>query len=287
MRLDFKLLVVDDDVSGVRSAVGILEDHVGDRGFTLVKEEREDLTEGALRELVRRQGKQFDLVMVDYKLQGRGNGANTVERLRKEMKYTDMVFYSSDPSAELYKEIANREIQGVFVSNRDELGGVLPDIADRIIGKAVDLSHTRGLAMAEVAEHDVLMAETLAIALASAGNECVSEKRARTQVRLVASKQDLAKEVADRVNGGAIWEMVWNGRLFTLSDKVQAMNRLVRCVDTGIDEARSVFARYEQEVVPKRNQLAHAIDRNEARRDSCVVSDGKEREIEGGRRNYR
>ena len=64
-----------------------------------------------------------------------------------------MVFYSSAPLSELLAELAGHQVAGVFVANRQTIGEALIGLADTVIGKAVDLSHMRGIAMAEVMSH--------------------------------------------------------------------------------------------------------------------------------------
>ena len=171
MKLEFRLLVVDNAPDNIiEGAVGILSDHLELKGFSLNKRFVNDFSEAEFRGLARLEGKDYDLVMVDYRLElDDMDGADVARQLRLGLRYTDMVFYSSAPPAELRDKLAKASVSGVFVETRDNLSDALTGLADTVIGKAVDLNHMRGIAMAEVAEMDVLMEETLGRAFQPTG----------------------------------------------------------------------------------------------------------------------
>ena len=68
MKLEFALLLVDDAPDNVEQAIHILGDHLNDKGFSLIPEVAEDLSEWGVQRLARSQGRNYDLVMVDYNL---------------------------------------------------------------------------------------------------------------------------------------------------------------------------------------------------------------------------
>ena len=75
MKLEFRLLVVDDAPDNIiDGAVGILSDHLELKGFSLNKRFVNDFSEAEFRGLARLEGKDYDLVMVDYRLELRRYG---------------------------------------------------------------------------------------------------------------------------------------------------------------------------------------------------------------------
>ena len=157
MRLIFRLLVVDDNPTSIESAVRGLNNHLQVVGFSLETSYADDLTDVGIRHLARHKGKDFDLVIIDFNLGGAGtDGADAAARMRRELPYTDIIFYSSDPAADLLGKLAAKQVAGVFVAGRLNLDDDLKGVADTIIKKVVDLCHMRGAAMAEVADMDVL-----------------------------------------------------------------------------------------------------------------------------------
>jgi hypothetical protein len=258
MRLDFSLLVVDDAPGNVDGAIGELSDHLEAKGFMLRKTIAPDLSDRALRDLARSSGKDYNLVMVDFNL-GRAdmNGAVAAARIRRELQFTDMLFYSSAPLAELLAELAKQEVAGVFVANRQTIGEALIGLADTVIGKAVDLSHMRGIAMAEVSEMDVQMEETLQ-RLFSVKDDCFAAVATRTLSRLAQSIEDQKRDIMSLVENDDIVAVVTNPSLFPSMHKYRTIMRAVACLDQKPDEAIGVLKNYAADVIDNRNTLAHS-----------------------------
>ena len=264
MKLEFSLLVVDDAPGGIEQAIETLADYLGTRGFTLDSRIVNDLSEQGLRRLARSAGKDYDLVMVDYNL-GQPDiidGAGAAEQLRRELPYTDMIFYSSISEADLLGELAKHSVPGVFVARRDNLDEALTGLADTVIGKAVDLNHMRGIAMAEVAEMDVLMEETLGRFFRSS-NELVVAAGERTIGNLRKGIEKGLKQLEKNYEEGGLPGLVSDGRLFSFTNKYWAIRRAVKCLPEKPSDAMSVLESYEDEIIRKRNMLAHVKEATE------------------------
>lgn len=258
MKLEFSLLVVDDAPDSVEGAIGDLEDFLKQKGFSLKRTVAPDLSENALRDLARSSGREFNLVMVDFNLGQSGtNGAVAAARLRRELTFTDMVFYSSSPTVNLLTELAQQNVAGVFVANRDSLGETLVGLADTVIGKAVDLNHMRGIAMAEVSEMDVQIEAVLERAFATQ-NECLSSKATRTMDMLTRSAENHHHEIAVFAKEGKILELVTDPRLFPSLHKYRALMRVAQCLQKKPEAALGVLSSYVEDVINNRNTLAHA-----------------------------
>lgn len=258
MKLEFRLLVVDDDPSGIREATGILEEYLEDKGFSMSPRIVDDFSNQGLRSLARLEGKNYDLVMIDYNLgQTDTDGAVAALRLRRDMQYTDMVFYSSDPSLNLYSKLAEHEVSGVFIANRDELDTALTGLADTVIGKAVDLNHMRGIAMAEVAEMDLLMEETLVRAFQPTG-EYFAVAADRTTKKLCESMQGNLAQLNQCLEEGSLADVVGDSRLFSSAHKYMAVRRVANSLSEKPTEELNVLKSYQADIIDNRNMLAHA-----------------------------
>jgi CheY-like chemotaxis protein len=258
MRLDFRLLVIDDEPDQIDGALTTLQDFLDTNGFGLTKVIPTDLAEGAIGKLARHEGKNFDLAVVDFNLGGGGkDGAILIKTLRSRMKYTDMVFFSSDSRATLLSQLAGNDIDGVFVAGRRDLDETLKGVASTIIGKAIDLSHMRGIAMAEVAELDLMMEETLLLVFES-GNEPFSAKASRTLKKYFESTEERLTQVKPLVEGQKIIELIADSSLFGSMDRYKAMMRILDCLKPAPEVHLTVFKTYENDIIKKRNILAHA-----------------------------
>ena len=258
MKMEFRLLIVDDRAEQVDAAVGILKDHLESKGFELQSRVASDLSKEGVRALARREGKDYDLVMVDYNL-GREDtdGADAAARLRRELKYTDMVFYSSNPELDLHAKMADHELSGVFIARRDNLDEALKGLANTVIGKVVDLTHMRGVAMAEVAEMDVIMERTL-LRVVEAGGEQFESGIRRTLRGVEKEVRQLSAKVESRLASDGVAGVVRDGQLFSSARKYRAIKRLASLLATPPVDALKVLGSYETEILSKRNRLAHS-----------------------------
>lgn len=258
MRLEFRLLVIDDQ-GKPEEAVEYLKGHLRDQGFSLKVTVPDDLSEGDLDHLAREEGHEFDLVIVDYRLRQEYDGPQVLGDFRRRMKFTEMIFYTADPVANLYSEIAEAKIDGVFVARRDDdLDDVLRGVADIVIGKAVDLNHMRGIAMAEVAEMDVLMEDTLYRALADPGTSCPEAIEEKIKDEYLGRSDHRATTVRRRVDEGGMRSVVKDGKVFTSFDKWRAIRALSKRVSGVSAQTLEMGRRYKEEVIDERNTLAHA-----------------------------
>lgn len=256
MKLEFNLLVIDDDVTDLaQNALGELEEFLNDKGFSLSRRVPSDISSTAIEALAQAGGAEYDLVIIDYMLGANApDGSVAAATFRRLMPYTDIIFYSSSPSGQLLTELANQGVAGVFVANRtDNLGDTLVGIAQTIIGKAVDLTHMRGIALAEVADMDVVLEDVLVRAFSSA-HTAIPATATRTLSKLVDGGKERVKRLEGYQAGSEILTVVQSNLMFSLADKYRALSRVSKAL--GLEEQ---FKRLnEQNIIDKRNLLAHA-----------------------------
>ena len=258
MKLEFTLLIVDDAPDSIEQALKVLEDHLKDKGFSLRRLFPDTFSESSLRDLVRLSGRNYDLVIVDYNL-GREdmNGAAAAHRLRRDLPYTDIIFYSSNPELNLYEKLAEQEVPGVFIARRVDLGDALTGIADTVIGKAVDLNHMRGITMAEVAEMDVLIEDALLSTLRYMDDQCIQGAMRRTVDKLKQSRNKDTQLIEEKSNQDDLSTIINNSRLFSFINRYHALRRAVKCLPGKPSEALDVLSSYEDDIIHNRNMLAH------------------------------
>ena len=257
MNLDFRLLIIDDHPDSIKDATMILQDHLEATGFTLRTTVAEDLSEAGIKTLARKSGKDFDLVVVDYNL-GRSdnNGVMAAAQIRRQLQYTDIVFYSSDATLDLFNELAKQKVVGVFIADRTrDLDTALTGLADTIIGKAVDLNHMRGIAMAEVAEMDVLMGDTIMLAF-SEGR--LPDQAKDTLEKLLDTAQKAVSGLEPLVTSADIMAVISDSAKFSSAGKYMTMRRLAKILKNKPKEALATLNSYEADIIRNRNTLAHA-----------------------------
>ena len=277
MKLEFSLLVVDDDPGGLNQAVKTLEEHLESKGFSLISNYFSKPSEEGLRELERGKGKNYDLVLIDYNLDDESiDGTEVARRLRLNLPYTDMVFYSGVPAKDLHKELAKHGISGVHVEERRNLGEPLVGIADTVIGKAVDLNHMRGIAMAEVAEMDVMMQEVLTFVLESKNPKATQVDR-RTKRKLVESMEGRLADLKGKLSQGLI-PVVLDNNLFSSYDRYRAIVRAMKAIRTNLNKENEVLQSYTKDIIDNRNLLAHAKEET-GNNNQAVLRSTKQGEV--------
>jgi DNA-binding NarL/FixJ family response regulator len=159
MRLDYWILVVDDQPKDLESVRESVEAFLSDEGFQLRWDVRGGAT--ALRDELehdRRLGVAPDLVLVDNKLGNRfegQNGPHWAFQVRQTFKFTDILFYSSaGPVKELRLEIFGAGVDGVYSSNRDDLDTAAKDLIAVHVQRWLEPPATRALAVGQVVEFD-------------------------------------------------------------------------------------------------------------------------------------
>ncbi|WP_271893344.1 response regulator [Candidatus Phyllobacterium onerii] len=259
MRLDFRLLVIDDQPDGIADAIEMLRMSLEDKGFRLQVEIAEDISVKGIDAYCRAEGRNIDLAIVDYKLGEESiDGALAAQTVRSRLKYTDIIFYSTSQKKELAKRMAESHVEGVFLASRgNDFDEVLWGVAETIIGKAVDLNHMRGIAIAEVAEMDLLMEEILAGAYSSGNDAFVAKGRDRLASLIQNEKENVAK-LEKRLKNAKPGDIVLDNAIFGSTYKWQAVCKLAEMVLGKANELCLVFAAYDTDVIARRNMLAHA-----------------------------
>ena len=276
MKLAFQLLVVDDQPDDLRSAVSILREHLDGKGFDLCQVDLPALS-GPDWDAIRNKGRSYDLVMVDYNLSQSEMGDVAAKRLRAALPYTDIIFYSAERKTELLRLLAEQQVEGVFVAHRQELDEPLVGLADVVIGKAVDLNHMRGIAMAEVAEMDMLMEELLVpvFRLDHPGIAAIARKTAN---QLKGSMKRESDRLGRDLERGGISIAVADSRIFSLQHKWIALQRLTKLLpDSHLAPELNMMKSFQKDVIQNRNLLAHIKEDSDAKGNlvlRSIISDG-------------
>lgn len=260
MNLEFKLFIIDDNPDGVKQATEVLREYLKDNGFSLQPEYMDFSADLHDRQGVAK-GKKCDLAMVDYNLGSEETGADMAQKLRTEMRYTDIVFYSAQPEVDLLKELADKRVAGVFVATRTQLDEALKGVAETIIGKAIDITHMRGIAMASTADMEVRLDNALERIFSPPElEERLISVRDETFGKIEESNEQIRNNFYKYKDNRDISKLIGD-RMFTFNDKYRIISRLVRRLpEADKDEKKAeiaVFQKFVEEVIEKRNKLAH------------------------------
>ena len=115
MKLEYKILWIDNDDKIYKDHQSIIEEHLIDLGFTPIIEKGTDYQ---AFDKFESNLEQFDLFLLDYKLDGSQNGNEIIKNIRDEHSiYTDVIFYSTLPD-EVRQRIYEDKLNGVYYTSR-------------------------------------------------------------------------------------------------------------------------------------------------------------------------
>lgn len=101
---------------------------------------------------------EFDMIVVDFKL-GEERGDKFIKNVREQNVFSEIIFYSFSESSELWKAIHEKELEGVFVTNKKGIEQKLLRVAHQSVRKVLDLENMRGIVMSEVGDLDALLGD--------------------------------------------------------------------------------------------------------------------------------
>jgi hypothetical protein len=105
----------------------------------------------------------LDLIVVDYDLgDDTDHGETFIRNVRDNNVLTEVVFYSNNASKELWNAIAEKELEGVYIANRNAVLPRIERVARQSVQKILDLNNMRGMVMAEVGDIDLILDQVFA-----------------------------------------------------------------------------------------------------------------------------
>lgn len=194
----------------------------------------------------------YDIIVIDRNLEGYDDGQKFIANLRSNAVYTEVIFYTTGNTSDLWKAIFESELEGVFVSSRNEILTKISKVGRQSIQKVLDLENMRGIVMAEVGELDLLLDEIItsgAVGLSENQRESMFNKFHKNAV-------DQNAQTAQALERFRLSPTVDDMLEMSDSDKRwQSFNRLRKSHDKLKTQAR--VGAYVDDVLRPRNFLAH------------------------------
>ncbi len=259
MRLDLKVLWIDDQPRHIHSVREAIQGRLQDEGFHLEVVEASGLDGVAEHIGTDIQSDGIDLVLVDYDL-GAGSGGDQVLTLVKQrFPYKDIVFYSAEGTDNLRRIAFEQKVDGVYFSTRHSLADDVYENIRSMLRKIMDVDHMRGIVMSASSDIDYIIEETL---LKIDGKRTETEQAtyrvdviARLNKKLGGWATDLGKAEKKDSFGALL-------RLRSICGADERLKMLIRVLESKVDSPSTQIEMakvYRDEVIPRRNKLAHVI----------------------------
>lgn len=271
MTLEYKILWIDNVDVIYTDHQQTIENHLIDLGFTPLIEKGTDYNafdkfKGNLQ--------QFDLFLLDYKLDGDKNGNEIIKDIREE-NYTDVIFYSTLPD-EVRQKIYDDKLNGVYYTSRDfeQFEDDVISIIDVTIKKVQDVNNLRGLIMAEVAELDRMKEEIIRKASLKVPNKSL-EKYALKKIKSSGQscKNSAQRHIDDISN--VTFDLLFEKIGFIDSNKkAMTLGEALEKLDITEPVNKDTFTQpYIDKILEKRNKFAHIkeCDGDDGNGNPCKV----------------
>lgn len=250
MKLEYKILWFDDSEELLDSIDwDYLKDGISQWGFVPKIETvltAEDFAQASWGD--------FDLLVVDYKLEGYGEGQDFIANVRNQEILTEVMFYSAGDTSLLWDAIRENKLEGIYVANKNGILERILRVGQQTLRKILDLENMRGIVMAEVGDLDLLLSDIVAAAM-----ETLDEKTQQTifdKFHLASSEHhDAARIELETFKGAPTIEV-----LLALcdSDKRWQNYRRLAKHHTTLKKAGNL-GNYVSEILSPRNFLAHGV----------------------------
>jgi hypothetical protein len=196
--------------------------------------------------------KPFDLIVIDENLEEYPNGDVFISDIRNHSIYTEIVFYSASSVEELWDAIHAKYLEGVYVTNRNDLIPKIIRVGLQSVRKVLDLENMRGIVMAEVGELDHLLEEIIAVGVGGLDEPervqiftrfyegaCKQSQTQMARLEAFNAKPEISK-MLDLCDSDKRWQNL--NRIWKHHAKLQGRDRI---------------GDYQSEILQPRNFLAH------------------------------
>lgn len=196
---------------------------------------------------------EIDLVVVDFNLEQHGQGQDFIQGIRSKQVFTEVIFYSAQAASELWDAVRDKELEGVYIANKDNVIPRILVIGLHTLRKVLDLANMRGIVMAEVGDLDILLGEILTLALNGAPEDVQQEVFKRFHEDASDGVTGMQQGLLDFAQAPSIEGLL---ALCDSDKRWSNFNRIKKRHDYL--KSRS-FGNYQSDVLKPRNFLAHGV----------------------------
>lgn len=251
MTLDYKILWFEDEKGWYEAILPEISELLTEKGFTLVPHRQAN---GSDLDTIIDQD-EYDLILIDYNLLGGEKGDAIIEKIRDHRIYTDIIFYSQSGEKIVRDAAKEKGLDGVFCADRRQelfLDKVFK-VIETTIRKVEDLNNIRGLVMAYTSELDVKMTEVIIQIL-----QDFPSKNMRKHKEIIKQKfiESLNIQIENTTKLDAKKDFEQLIKEVGSYHKWRAIRRLCN-EHKELKEYHSILSSYKEEIIDKRNILAH------------------------------
>lgn len=285
MRLDFKILWIDDQPKHVASFSDGLRIKLRAHGFDLnlvqvakVGDVEQEVAKHVHDDLI-------DLVMVDYDLghNGKSGGELVLQKVREKFPYKEILFYSATDRDSLRRVAYEAKVDGVHFSTRFSLVEDAMHVISKLLSKVIDIDHMRGIVMSASSDIDFMVEASLDAVYRRLPE---GEREVFVKALIAQIEQKLTqwtKDLSKASEKGDLPAIVKLKHLFGAHDRLVCLVKHLEAGGWAATHQNQYLERmkdYQTTVIPKRNKLAHLMLRREAGKKPELVGQAESWSVE-------
>lgn len=268
MRIKFYILWFENEPTWISGKIDDMKEIIEESGFELKNPiicKKENEFDGKYDD--------FDMILVDYRLvdgkrDGR-TGADIISKIREDC-FSNIIFYSQHGEEDLRKEIAQKNLDGVFCVDRTDFLDRFEKIFLAYIKKIEDVNNLRGLVMAETADLESLKVEIIELYDLV---DCSKKKEITKKI---------IEEMLDNANNHKdFFESKDENTSFKeLLDKLDLYRKSMmihRINNRNTPMANFNHSTFNEEIIIKRNLLAHVMEGKKA--DGRIILESRNKKL--------
>lgn len=248
MKLTYSILWFDDDQGSFESIeMDYIRDEISSLGFFLKVVPVHNAADFNNHSPF----KDFDMIIVDFNL-GDEQGDTFIEKVRSNDVYSEIIFYSFAEATDLWKAIHDKQLEGVFVTNKKSIESKVIRVARQSVRKVLDLENMRGIVMSEVGDLDALLEDIFVKAMDGISAEKQQDIFERFHEKTSEHQERFAASLATFQKAPSIESLL---ALCDSDKRWQNFNRVRKHHELLSD--KKLDGDYSKEILWPRNCLAH------------------------------
>lgn len=204
---------------------------------------------------------EYDLILVDLKLDHNTKGTNAIQIIRDKNILSDALFYSSDGVDKIRSEMGMGIFEGVYFSSRDDIPfeNKVKQLIDKAVRRMEDMVSTRGILVDSLSEFDEKLRYVIMKFCSSYSGTTKGDEIDKYAYDLIIKQLDGNKKKCDSFK-----DMNFLTNALTNTYLVDSA-KLARIVQHIFNEhyseqgyRKDFYDTYLQKIITERNNLAHA-----------------------------
>ena len=274
MRMDFNVLWVEDQRERVEAQRLKLERTVKTEGFRLQVEFSSSVDEALAKISNDVYSDHIDMILMDYDLGAGKKGDEGLAEIRLQMPYRDIIFYSSQ-AGDLLQLVATAKLEGIYCSTRSELPDTAQQIFETLVKKVLDIDHSRGIVMGTTTDIDQFIIDCIIASYDGSDDERKNMTLGLIKKRAGEIKKRLDDALEQILASKSIQEALDQHAVYTSHDRLHLLRKLL-IADGGHAISVASLLSYVQDIIPKRNLLAHVRVQKEGFSRKLIDKNGNE-----------